>query len=131
MFASVLSGRFPLATRVVSATKNSVVATLADVPLNSAKERGPERTFTPSAIIKPVAQSADGTTVVIVQPKDDLRQICLRHFGRYDTEVLHEIREFNPEISDPDQITVGQRIMLSTLASVSTNASRFPAVPKQ
>jgi len=60
-----------------------------------------------------------------------LRQICLRHFGRYDTEVLHEIREFNPEISDPDRITVGQRIILSTLASVSTNASRFPAVPKQ
>jgi general secretion pathway protein A len=131
LFASVLSGQLPWTTKVLSATKNSIVATLADVSLNSAKERGPERTFTPSAIIKPVAQFADGTTVVIVQPNDDLRQICLRHFGRYDTEVLHEIRKFNPEISDPDRITVGQRIILSTLASVSTNASRFPAVPKQ
>ena len=131
VFASVLSGRFPWATKVVSATKNSVVATPAGVSLNSAQERWAERTFTPSAIIKPVAQFADGTTVVIVQPKDDLRQICLRHFGRYDAEVLHEIKEFNPDLSDPDRITVGQRIILSTLANVSTNASRFPAVPKQ
>ena len=131
VFSSVLGGSLPWTTKVVSTTKNSIVATLADVSLNSAKERGAGRTFTPGAIIKPVAQFADGTVVVIVQPNDDLRQICLRHFGRYDTEVLHEIREFNPEISDPDRITVGQRIILSTLASVSTNASRFPAVPKQ
>jgi hypothetical protein len=128
VFASVLSGQLPLATKVPSVTKNSIVAT--DVSLNSAKERGPERTFTPSATIKPVAHFADGATVVIVQPNDDLRQICLRHFGRYDTEVLREIRKFNPEISDPDRITVGQRITMY-LASVSTNASRFPAVPKQ
>ena len=62
------------------------------------------------------------TTAVTVRARDDLRQICLRQLGRYTDEVLHKIRELNPELSDPDRITVGQRIVLPTSSSFGTNA---------
>ena len=112
-------------TEHVPAITNSVVVTLAGELLHSAQEWQHEKMLTQSGNIKHVAQFADGTTFVIVQQNDDLRQICLRHLGRYDAEVLHEIREFNPELTDPDRITVGQQIILSTPATVRSNASRI------
>ena len=57
--------------------------------------------------------SPNGTTAVIVQPNDDLRQICLRHLGRYNAEVLHEIR--NSILSS-----------LIRIASLSVSASFCP-----
>ena len=123
---SKLSGRSGLLTPSIRATPNSVVATLTGPSLVQVQERQAEATG--PASLKHLTQFTAGTTTVIVQPDDDLRQICLRHLGRYDTKVLRDIRESNPQISDPDRITVGQRIVLPALA---VNTSRFSRVPKQ
>ena len=53
---SELSGRGEVASRGVPATTNSVVATLAGVLLNSARDRWVELTVTPSANVKHLAQ---------------------------------------------------------------------------
>ena len=62
--------------------------------------------------------------VVVVQPNDTLRQICMRSVGRYDRAVLNEILSANQELVDPDQIEVGQRIRIP-LGS-ATAGSRKP-----
>jgi general secretion pathway protein A len=126
---SDLSSHGAVVTKGVSATMNSVAATLASVPLDSARERRVELAFSSRTAAKHRAQFEEGTTAVIVQANDDLRQICLRHLGRYDMEVLHKVTEINPEISDPDRITVGQRIILPQ-ASVRAYGSRFSTVNK-
>jgi type II secretory pathway predicted ATPase ExeA len=124
-----LGDRSDAVTESELTTVNSMVATSVAMPLNSAPERQTEQTFTRSAYAN--AQSARGATAVIVQPNDDLRQICVRYLGRYDAEVLREITEFNSELSDPDRIVVGQRIVLPTLAPAKGAASRVSRLPKQ
>lgn len=123
---SELSGRSAVVTKSLPATTTSVVATLAGASLTQVRDGQAEVTST--ANVKHLTQFADGTTAVIVQPGDDLRQICLRQLGSYNAGVLRKIRELNPELTDPDRIIVGQRIFLPTLV---TNASRFSTVPKQ
>ena len=51
-------------------------------------------------------------TQVIVRPNDDLRQICLRYLGKFDQHVVEEIHELNPDMADPNQVIVGQHIVL-------------------
>ena len=65
-----------------------------------------------------------GTTAVTVQSRDDLRQICLRQLGRYTNDALRKIRELNPKLTNPDRITVGQRILLPPSPFSGTNAVR-------
>ena len=67
-------------------------------------------------------QLANGTTVVIVQPHDDLRRICLRYVGWYDARLVSKISELNPELTDPNHIIVGQRIVLPGPGPVGTPA---------
>ena len=126
---SELSGRGAMVTGAVLATTNSVVATMAGTSLTQVQEQQAEVTIT--ANLKHLRELTIGTTAVIVQPDDDLRQICLRHLGHYNAVVLRDIRESNPEISDPDRITVGQRIFLPTSASVGTNALRLSVGSEQ
>jgi hypothetical protein len=66
-------------------------------------------------------QQTDGSIVVVVQPGDDLRQICLRNVGRYDLRLVAKIRELNPDLADPDRITVGQRIVLPLPSTAATS----------
>jgi type II secretory pathway predicted ATPase ExeA len=126
---SELSDPGAVVTTGVPATTTSVVAAFAGVPLTRAREPEGQVTITPNVNVKDLTQFINGTTTVIVQPRDDLRQICLRHLGRYNAEILREIRNLNPELSDPDRITVGQRIILPASAPVRTNASRSSSVP--
>jgi hypothetical protein len=67
----------------------------------------------PSAILQKVAggSSAKFFTYVI-QPKDTLRDLCVSMLGRYDENVLSEIRELNPDLKDPNHLDVGQEIRL-------------------
>jgi general secretion pathway protein A len=55
--------------------------------------------------------SADFFTYVI-QPKDTLRDLCVSLVGRYDENVLSEIRELNPDFKDLNHLDVGQEIRL-------------------
>jgi len=77
----------------------------------------------------PQEQLIDGVTIVIVQPHDDLRQICLRYVGWYDARLVSKIRELNPELTDPNHITIGQHIVLPRARTVGTTAPGSSAVP--
>jgi len=46
----------------------------------------------------------------MIQPKDTLRDLCVLMLGRYDSVVLSEIRQLNPELRNPDRLDVGQEI---------------------
>jgi general secretion pathway protein A len=48
----------------------------------------------------------------VIQPKDTLRDLCMSMLGRYDRNVLSEIRELNPELKNPDLLEVGQEVRL-------------------
>jgi type II secretory pathway predicted ATPase ExeA len=50
--------------------------------------------------------------VAIVEPGQTLRQICLRHLGRYSLRLVQHIEVLNPGL-DPNHIEVGERIRLS------------------
>ena len=55
-----------------------------------------------------------GTPTVVIEVKagQTLEGISIGYFGRFDTEVAQEIRAFNPQITDPDHLETGQRIVL-------------------
>ena len=67
--------------------------------------------------LKDAAPGATPTVVVEVKPGQGLEQITIRHFGRFDRELLEEIRALNPQITDIDHLEVGQRIVLPWRAS--------------
>jgi general secretion pathway protein A len=50
----------------------------------------------------------------VIQPKDTLRDLCVSILGRYDGNVLSEIRELNPDLKDPNHLDAGQEIRLPT-----------------
>jgi hypothetical protein len=74
----------------------------------------------------PQEQLTNGATVVIVQPHDDLRRICLRYVGWYDARLVSKIRELNTELTDPNHITIGQHIVLPGSRTVGTTAQDLP-----
>ena len=61
--------------------------------------------------------------VVVVEPKQTLRQISLRYLGRFDSKLVEEIRQLNPGITDPNQIEIGQRIRLPLRSRTSGGGS--------
>lgn len=61
----------------------------------------------------PVEQSADATwTVVTVEPGDTLWGIVDRHYGGATSDLVWEVVEINPTISEPNLIFPGQQITL-------------------
>ncbi|MBI3668491.1 MAG: AAA family ATPase [Acidobacteria bacterium] len=53
-----------------------------------------------------------GTSTVVVEPRQTLQQISLRHVGRFNTRLVEEILRLNPKITNPNHIEIGQRIDL-------------------
>jgi hypothetical protein len=49
--------------------------------------------------------------MVLVEPQQTLRQICLRYLGRYSLRIVQQIQAINPGL-DPNRIEIGQRIRL-------------------
>ncbi|HEY2547172.1 MAG TPA: AAA family ATPase [Candidatus Acidoferrum sp.] len=48
----------------------------------------------------------------VVQRNDTLRDLCVSTIGRYDSTIVSEIRELNPDLKNPDHLYVGQEIRL-------------------
>lgn len=82
----------------------------ARVPANTEQTAKsiPPVAHAPSLAFGPLTE--DG--VVVVGPKQDLRQICMHYLGRYDPELIETIQRFNPLLVDPNHIFVGQRLRL-------------------
>jgi hypothetical protein len=112
-----------LGTRTRSATIQP--AAVSDLKAtNSERAQGPdllsERPLTGSVTGQPSAsnpQTSAGKSSIesftyVIQPKDTLRDLCVSMLGRYDRNVLSEIRELNPELKNPDLLEVGQEVRL-------------------
>jgi hypothetical protein len=95
-------------------------------PITTSEPALAEKQVTSTATVQhprsPRKQLTDEGAVVIVQPRDDLRRICLRYVGWYDARLVTKIRELNPELTDPNHITVGQHIVLPGSRTVGTAA---------
>ena len=57
------------------------------------------------------ASSSDSVTYV-VQPHDTIIDLCLSTFGRYDDDILTEIRRLNPSLTNPNHLEAGWKIRL-------------------
>jgi type II secretory pathway predicted ATPase ExeA/phage tail protein X len=49
---------------------------------------------------------------IAVQPSQTLQQICMQYYGRYDEDLVRQIRDLNPGITNLDHIEVGQELWL-------------------
>lgn len=115
---------FPSLRRVLGTQFDRVVSAGA-VP--AAKSIGLERPTLPLAVstTPPASKSAvadrapsgaaptgNPTVIVEVKPRKTLYRICVEHFGQFDRESVEKIRALNPQITDPNHIETGQRIVL-------------------
>ena len=63
---------------------------------------------------------------ITVGPKQTLSAISVSQLGGYDDNVLRSIRQLNPEITDPNLILPGQKILLPRQASTRLRNERPP-----
>jgi len=62
-------------------------------------------------------QSVDSADTVLVTSGQTLLGICVDKFGSCTPEILQQIHELNPSLSNPDHIETGQKIRLPVLAA--------------
>lgn len=82
----------------------SQIATQPPLPTPASKEQEPEG-----------LAATDGPSKVfayVVQPHDTISDLCVAMLGRYDANVLQEIRTLNPGLKDLDHLEAGQKIRL-------------------
>jgi general secretion pathway protein A len=58
--------------------------------------------------------------VIVVKPRDTLRQISLRYLRSYSPRIEGQLQALNPELSDLDHVEVGQHLRLPILSKNST-----------
>jgi type II secretory pathway predicted ATPase ExeA len=112
-----------LGTRTHSATAQPTAVSdlkAADSGVVQRPESPSERRLAGAVIDQPfsnrpqtgAAESSIQSFTYVIQPKDTLRDLCISMLGRYDSNVLSEIRELNPTLKNPDLLDVGQEIRL-------------------
>jgi len=86
-------------------------------PLSERRATGPSDGLPSHAM----PQTGDGNSIrsfkYVVQPNDTLRDLCVSMLGRYDSAVLSEIRQLNPDLKNSDHLDVGQEIRLPMSAA--------------
>jgi type II secretory pathway predicted ATPase ExeA len=112
-------------------TRSATVPRSAVHDLNSASSMGApvaepssERRVTgpsdglPSRVVPQMgAASSIRSFKYVIQPNDTLHDLCVSMLGRYDSIVLSEIRQLNPDLKNPDHLDVGQEIRLPISAA--------------
>jgi general secretion pathway protein A len=78
----------------------------------------PSTPAAPSAEV--TSQSTDSVGIVQVSPGQTLLGICAEKFGNCTTQLLQQIHELNPRLSDPDHIETGQKIRVPVMAAQSS-----------
>ena len=66
-------------------------------------------------MLEPTADS------VQVMPGQTLYHLTVKKLGKYNKEVLEEIRKLNPGLGDPDYIQAGQKIRIPSPPAGSTS----------
>jgi len=79
-------------------------------PETSPEPEAPSRL--PAAGDAPAKRIDQPKRVAVVKPGDTLSRIIIRTYGEYSTALLKNVLTQNPDISEPDQILVGQVIQL-------------------
>jgi general secretion pathway protein A len=76
----------------------------------------------PADLASPVIKRADDS--IRVMPGQTLTQISIERYGKYNGEVLEDLRGLNPWLSDPDRIQSGQKIRISSARIVPGDVQR-------
>ena len=92
---------------LVSSAAASQLAASAVVPQ---REGPPSGQVTLPAAAAEIKQEASEFYIYVVQPHDTLRELCLWFLGNYDQSVKKKIVALNPNLKNPDHISVGQQI---------------------
>ncbi len=58
-----------------------------------------------------------------VTPGQTLLGICAEKFGNCTAQILRQIQQLNPDLSDPDHIETGQKLRIPVLAAQTNNPS--------
>ena len=64
------------------------------------------------------------STEITVQPQETLSGISVRSIGAFDSAILRQIQDLNPDLVDPDLILPGQKILLPRRPSPPLDGSR-------
>jgi general secretion pathway protein A len=72
----------------------------------------------------PTSQPGDSAGIVLVTPGRTLLGICVEKFGTCTPELLQQIHELNPTLSNPDHIESGQKIRIPVLAAQSNGSGQ-------
>jgi len=83
----------------------------AETPLQRPVQQTVEPTLA-QANTTPQAISSLQFLIVAVGPNDTAREISLRYLGRFDDEILAQIKALNPELKDLNQMAPGQLLRL-------------------
>ena len=68
-------------------------------------------------------QWTDSADLVNVTPGQTLLGICAEKFGNCTSQILRQIQQLNPSLSDPDHIETGQQLRIPVLAAQTNNPS--------
>jgi type II secretory pathway predicted ATPase ExeA len=68
-------------------------------------------------------QWADSAALVNVSPGQTLLGICAEKFGNCTAQILRQIQQLNPHLSDPDHIETGQQLRIPVLAAQTNSPS--------
>ncbi len=122
--SSALSGRSAVTTLVPPVSTISAAAAPIGAPKAAALDRQLHAAITSHTSSPASPRVPSVTTItVIVEPHDDLRQICLRYLGSYSAGLVKQINELNPRLTDDDRVAVGQRIVLPASTAVAADPS--------
>jgi general secretion pathway protein A len=80
----------------------------------------------PLPMAQPVA-APPPTSSVQVMPGETLYRISVKNLGKYDHDILNQIRELNPWISDPDHIRSGRQIVIPATTGTAPDARQSAA----
>jgi type II secretory pathway predicted ATPase ExeA len=72
-------------------------------------------------------QWKNSADLVNVTPGQTLLGICAEKFGNCTTQILQQIQQLNPDLSDPDHIETGQKLRIPVLAAQTNNPSEKDA----
>ena len=110
-----------ISSNVSEEEQYSQLTTLEEVTLsNVSKKEDESETITEGAKGAPLERDkpeAKPIQIVVVKRGDTLTRIIDRTYGKYDKGILGTVLHVNPEIQDPDQISVGQAIKLPLLVN--------------
>jgi general secretion pathway protein A len=68
-------------------------------------------------------QWTDSADLVNVTPGQTLLGICAEKFGNCTAQILRQIQQLNPDLSDPDHIETGQKLRIPVLAAQTNGPS--------